>query len=66
MKKIYCAICWKKNRKFKNRKILYISKKTVPSIICSKSDIEDEKLFKEEKSVEMLKILGLIRSIYLL
>ena len=32
------------------------------SIICSKSENEDEKIFKEE-SIETLKILGLIKNI---
>ena len=42
----------------------YIYKKTlVLSIICSKYKNEDEKIFKEEKSIEILKILGLIESI---
>ena len=30
------------------------------SIICSKSDRKDDKVFKEEESIEILKILGLI------
>ena len=59
MKKIYCIICGK-YRKFEKPKISYLLEKTlVLSIICSKRD-EDEKLFKEEKSIEILKILGLI------
>ena len=33
------------------------------SIICSKYKIEDEKMFNEEESVEILKILGLIHNI---
>ena len=59
MKKIYCIICGKYG-KFEKPKISYLLEKTlVLSIICSKRD-EDEKLFKEEKSIEILKILGLI------
>ena len=35
----------------------------VLSIICSKCENEDEKLFKEEESIKVLKILGLIKNI---
>ena len=46
MKKIYCVICGK-YRKFKNPKISYIFwERLVFSIICSKCENEDEKLFK--------------------
>ena len=42
----------------------YILEKTIAlSIICSKCEIEDEKIFKEEESIEILKILGLFKSI---
>ena len=34
----------------------------VLSIICGKCINEDEKVFKEEKSIEILKILGVIRN----
>ena len=54
-------------KKFENRKILYLLEKTlVLSIICNKCKNKDEKLFKEEESIEMLKILGLIENIFLL
>ena len=36
------------------------------SIICSKSKNEDEKIFKEEESIEILKCLGLFEIIQLL
>ena len=63
MKKSYCANCGK-YRKFEKSKISYLLEKTlVPSIICSKCKNEDEKIFQEEKSIEMLKILGLINNI---
>ena len=63
MKKLYCVICGK-YRKFEKPKILYLLEKTlVFSIICSKCKNEDEKIFKEEDSVEILKILGLIENI---
>ena len=45
-------------------KISYIFEKTLLlSIICSKCKNEDEKLFKEEESIEVLKILDLIENI---
>ena len=60
MKKLYCVICGE-YKEFEKPKILYIFEKTsVPSIICSKSKNEDEKTFKEEESIEILRILGLI------
>ena len=63
MKKIYCVICGE-YRKFKNPKISCIFEKTlIFSIICSKCKNEDEKIFKEEESIEILKILGLIENI---
>ena len=50
--------------KFEKPKISYLLEKTlVLSIICSKYKNEDEKLFKEEKSNEILKIIGLIENI---
>ena len=63
MKNLYCVICGK-NRKFEKPKISYLLEKTlVLSIICSKSKNENEKLFKEEEPIEILKILGLIENI---
>ena len=63
MKKLYCVICGQ-YRKFNNPKTSYIFEKTlVLSIICSKCKNEDEKIFKEEESIEILKILGLIENI---
>ena len=65
-KKIYCVICGK-YRKFKKPKISYIFEKTLDfSVTCSKCQNEDEKTQKEEESIEILKTLGLIKSIYLL
>ena len=40
-----------------------LEKTLVLSIICSKCKNEDEKLFKEEESVEILKIFGLIQNV---
>ena len=37
--------------------------KTVLSITCSKYQKEDEKIFEEEESIEILKIFGLIENI---
>ena len=63
MKKIYCVICGK-YRKFEKPKISYLLEKTlVLSIICSKCKNEDEKIFKEEESIEILKILALLDNI---
>ena len=66
MKKLYCVIC-SKYRKSEKPKISYLLEKTlVLSIICSKCKNDYEKFFKEEKSVEILKTLGLIENIRLL
>ena len=63
MKKLYCVTCGK-YRKFEKPKISYFLEETlVLSIICSKCKNEDEKIFKEEESIEILKILGLIENI---
>ena len=63
MKKLYCIICGK-YRKLEKPKLSYLLEKTLLlSIICSKCKNEDEKLFKEEESIKILKILGLIENI---
>ena len=63
MTKLYCVIC-SEYRKFEKPKISYLLEKTVVlSIICSKCKNEDEELFKEEESIEILKILDLIENI---
>ena len=60
MKKLYCVIC-RKYRKFEKPKLLYVLEKTLLlSIIWIKCKNEDEKIFKEEDSIEILEILGLI------
>ena len=52
-----------KNRNIEKPEISYILEKTlVLSIICSKCENEEEKIFKEEYSIEILKILGLIEN----
>ena len=63
MKKLYCVICGK-YRKFEKPKISHLLEKTlVLSIICSKCKNEDEKLFKEEELIEILKVFSLIENI---
>ena len=52
-----------KYRKFEKPKISYIlQEKLVLSVISSECNYEDEKLFEEEESLEILKILGLIEN----
>ena len=63
MRKTYCAKC-QKYREFKKPKLSYICDKTLLlSSICDKRGSEDDKIFKEEESIEILKILGLINNI---
>ena len=63
MKKLYCVIC-SKYQKIEKPKISYLLEKTIVlSIICIKRKNGDEKIFKEEESIEILKILGLINSV---
>ena len=59
MKTLYCLIC-STYRKFEKPKICLLEKTLVLSIICSKCKNEDEKLFKEDESIEILKTLDLI------
>ena len=44
-------------------KIMIFEKTLVPSITWSKCENGDEKIFKEEEPIEILKILGLIKNI---
>ena len=48
--------------KFEKPEISYILEQTVPYIICSKCKNEDENIFKEEESFEILKLLDLIEN----
>ena len=63
MKKLYCVI-WSKYKNLGNQKDHIFSKKTlVLPIICTKCKNEEEKIFKEEESIEILKFLGIIENI---
>ena len=62
MKKLDCVICGK-YRRFEKPKMLELKLKLVLSIICNKCKHEDEKLFKEKESIEILKILSIIENI---
>ena len=46
--------------KFKNLNIIHLKKTLVLSIISNKCKNEDEKIFKEKESIQILKILDLI------
>ena len=60
MKKLYFVICGK-YRKFEKPKILYLVEKTlVLYVIWGKCKNKDEKIFKEENLIEILKIFGLM------
>ena len=62
MKKIHCIKC-NKYRKIYNPKKSYIFDKLLAvSIICDTYRSNDEKLFKEEVSIEILRITGLINN----
>ena len=61
MKKFYCIICGK-CRIFEKPKISYLLEKKV-LFLSLKCRNEDGKLFKDEDSVEILKILSLIENI---
>ena len=53
--KNYCIVCGKYKKKLK--KILVLS------IVCSKCDSKDENIFKEQESIVILKVFGLINNI---
>ena len=56
-KKIFC-VAYSKYRKFKTPNVSYtFEKKLVLSITCSKWGNEDKKIFKEQESIGILKIL---------
>ena len=63
MKNFYCAIC-SKYKKFAKPKISSLLEKTLVSFYyLSMCKNEDEKVFKEEESIEILKIIGFINNI---
>ena len=62
MKKLYCVICCKYRKLEKPFKIP-LKKTQVLSIIWSKCKNEDEKIFREEDSIEMFNIFGFIENI---
>ena len=65
MKKLYCFV-YGMYRKFKKPKISYFLEKTLALlfiITCSKYKNEDEKSFKEEESIKILKAFGFIEHI---
>ena len=63
MKKSYCVISGK-YRKFDNLKRHTFFKKTLfLSIICSNCKNEEEKIIIIKKSIEILKMVGLIKNI---
>ena len=59
MKKIYCIV-WGKYRKQKTLKIIYSQKKQFVLLFTVSVAIKIKKIFKEEESIEILKILDLI------
>ena len=60
MIKIYCTVSGK-YRKFKNPNISYISDKTLSFFnACRECGNENKRVFKEEETTEILKILDLI------
>ena len=60
MKNLYCVICGK-YRKFEKSEISYLLEKIL--VLSTDCKNEDEKIFKEEKSIEIFKIFGLIENI---
>ena len=63
MKRVFCIICGK-CKKFKTlKKYTFLKKKFTSFYYCSKCGNEDEKIFKEEESTEILEVLGLIKNI---
>ena len=64
LNRLECIVLFATEQKFKKTKISYAFKKTLSfSIFYSKCHHEYEKIFKEENSIEILKILGLSNNI---
>ena len=63
MKQLHFVNC-SKYRKFEKPKISYLLEKAlVLSMTCCKCKNEVEKMFKEEESIEKIKVIGLINNI---
>ena len=65
IKKLYCVTC-SKYRKLEKPKTYLLEKALVFSIICNKCKNKDEKIFKEEELIEILKFIGLTENVLLL
>ena len=66
MRKIYCTKCERyiKPKNFVKPKISYKCYKTlILSSICNRCGSKDEQMFKQEESIDISKILGLINDI---
>ena len=61
--KYFCVVCSKYGKFEKPEISNFLEKTLVPSIICGKCKNEDEILFQEEESIEILNILVLIENI---
>ena len=63
MNKTFCVICGK-YKKWKSSEISYTFEKSLAlSIICSKCENQEEKIFREEELIEILKVPGSIKNI---
>ena len=63
MKKLSSIICGQYRKLEKPKRPWFLEKTLVIFIFCSKCKNEDETLFKEEESNEILKVPGLIENI---
>ena len=63
MNKIYCSKC-NKHKKTKNPEMSYVfDKASVFFLICDKCDSNEEPIFKEEQSIERIKMFCLIKNL---
>ena len=63
MKRIYIVFSAISIKNWKTLKFYVFNKNLVFSIICDKCGSNNDKVFKEEESIEILKVLGLIDNI---
>ena len=63
IKKLYCFVCGKYRKSEKPKLSCILEKTLILSFVCSNCKNEDEKLFKEEELIEILKNLRLIKNI---